>query len=343
MPLSFFDFFRQLGDNPALLVTTLLLVGVLLVNGWTDAPNAISAAVVTGALPFRGAVGPGGGVQLSGGAVRHGGERLGGRDHLLHRPVWRGAGGRPHRPVRRHGRHRPMGGAGLGPGHPHQREPRLGRRDLRGGGGSGGEPELRQLGGWAEDPPGSVLSALAGFWAGQLVQSALDGVKAARPYLPSGPAPRSRRNCLSPRGPGRAEVSGGLSPVLRPGPGGRRGEHGGRAGVAHGLLRRTHGPGHPSGGQADHRHRGPGHGGHRPQGGAGGGRGHHGLLAPVHPAGTARVHHPHPGRRPAGGGPGRGLRPRWGVAGKVAAVWLLTFPACLAIGYWTARLFLAWR
>ena len=53
MPLSFSAFFLQLLENPALLLTTLLLLGVLLVNGWTDAPNAISAAVVTGALPFR--------------------------------------------------------------------------------------------------------------------------------------------------------------------------------------------------------------------------------------------------------------------------------------------------
>lgn len=53
MPLSFSAFFAQLLENPALLLTTLLLLGVLLVNGWTDAPNAISAAVVTGALPFR--------------------------------------------------------------------------------------------------------------------------------------------------------------------------------------------------------------------------------------------------------------------------------------------------
>ena len=53
MPLSFSDFFVQLMENPTLLLTTLLLLGVLLVNGWTDAPNAISAAVVTGALPFR--------------------------------------------------------------------------------------------------------------------------------------------------------------------------------------------------------------------------------------------------------------------------------------------------
>ena len=29
------------------------------------------------------------------------------------------------------------------------------------------------------------------------------------------------------------------------------------------------------------------------------------------------------------------------VAGRIALVWLLTFPGCGAVGYWTARLFLA--
>ena len=56
MPLSFFDFLAQLGRNPALFGTVLLTLAVLLVNGWTDAPNAIAGAVVTGALPFRSAV-----------------------------------------------------------------------------------------------------------------------------------------------------------------------------------------------------------------------------------------------------------------------------------------------
>ena len=56
MPLSFFDFLGRAADNPALAVTALLTLAVLLVNGWTDAPNAIAGAVVTGALPFRRAV-----------------------------------------------------------------------------------------------------------------------------------------------------------------------------------------------------------------------------------------------------------------------------------------------
>ena len=56
MPLSFLDFLDQLSQNPALLGTVLLTLAVLLVNGWTDAPNAIAGAVVTGTLPFRSAV-----------------------------------------------------------------------------------------------------------------------------------------------------------------------------------------------------------------------------------------------------------------------------------------------
>ena len=33
--------------------------------------------------------------------------------------------------------------------------------------------------------------------------------------------------------------------------------------------------------------------------------------------------------------------PRWTVAARIALAWVLTFPGCLAIGYWLARLSLA--
>lgn len=56
MSHSFFAFCGQLTQNPALALFTLLTLGVLLVNGWTDAPNAIAGAVVTGALSFPRAV-----------------------------------------------------------------------------------------------------------------------------------------------------------------------------------------------------------------------------------------------------------------------------------------------
>jgi len=41
------DFIRQLGEYPALIVTSLLTLGVIIVNGWTDAPNAIATCVST--------------------------------------------------------------------------------------------------------------------------------------------------------------------------------------------------------------------------------------------------------------------------------------------------------
>ena len=56
MPASFSTFLAQAVENPALALSALLTLGVLLVNGWTDAPNAIAGAVVTGALSFRRAV-----------------------------------------------------------------------------------------------------------------------------------------------------------------------------------------------------------------------------------------------------------------------------------------------
>ena len=53
MPLSLWSFLSQAAENPALAAAALLTLAVLVVNGWTDAPNAIAGAVVTGALSFR--------------------------------------------------------------------------------------------------------------------------------------------------------------------------------------------------------------------------------------------------------------------------------------------------
>lgn len=55
LSLSFFAFLRQLSD-PVLLAVVLLTLAVILVNGWTDAPNAIATAVSSGALSFHTAV-----------------------------------------------------------------------------------------------------------------------------------------------------------------------------------------------------------------------------------------------------------------------------------------------
>ena len=49
-------FFQQLATTPALWFVTLLTLGVILVNGWTDAPNAIATCVATRAMKPRAAI-----------------------------------------------------------------------------------------------------------------------------------------------------------------------------------------------------------------------------------------------------------------------------------------------
>lgn len=55
MTVTFIDYINQL-NNPALVVTTILTLGVVLVNGWTDAPNAIATCVSTRSMGPRAAV-----------------------------------------------------------------------------------------------------------------------------------------------------------------------------------------------------------------------------------------------------------------------------------------------
>lgn len=50
------DFLNQLLSNPALVVTSLLTLGVVLVNGWTDAPNAIATCISTRSMGPRAAI-----------------------------------------------------------------------------------------------------------------------------------------------------------------------------------------------------------------------------------------------------------------------------------------------
>ena len=56
MDTSFISFLQQIGSNPALLITTLLTLGVIFVNGWTDAPNAIATCVTTRCMSVRSAI-----------------------------------------------------------------------------------------------------------------------------------------------------------------------------------------------------------------------------------------------------------------------------------------------
>lgn len=54
--MGFTDFIGQTIQNPMLLVSSILTLCVILVNGWTDAPNAIATCVSTRAIEVRKAI-----------------------------------------------------------------------------------------------------------------------------------------------------------------------------------------------------------------------------------------------------------------------------------------------
>ena len=56
MTIGFTEFIVQLWNNPALLITVILTLGVILVNGWTDAPNAIATCISTRAISPKAAI-----------------------------------------------------------------------------------------------------------------------------------------------------------------------------------------------------------------------------------------------------------------------------------------------
>ncbi|MDD5899996.1 MAG: inorganic phosphate transporter [Lachnospiraceae bacterium] len=56
MDISFSYFFGQMLENPVLFLAVLLTLGVIFVNGWTDAPNAIATCVATRSMPAGAAI-----------------------------------------------------------------------------------------------------------------------------------------------------------------------------------------------------------------------------------------------------------------------------------------------
>lgn len=54
--MSITNFLSQMLDNPMLFISAVLTLGVILVNGWTDAPNAIATCVSTRAISVRKAI-----------------------------------------------------------------------------------------------------------------------------------------------------------------------------------------------------------------------------------------------------------------------------------------------
>ena len=53
---SILEFWSQMTANPLLFIAVVLTMGVILVNGWTDAPNAIATCVVTRCMPPKAAI-----------------------------------------------------------------------------------------------------------------------------------------------------------------------------------------------------------------------------------------------------------------------------------------------
>ncbi len=56
MTITLAEFLKQLTSNPALFITVVLTLGVILVNGWTDAPNAIATCVSTRSISPKKAI-----------------------------------------------------------------------------------------------------------------------------------------------------------------------------------------------------------------------------------------------------------------------------------------------
>lgn len=56
MEVTFETFLTQVVSNPAYLIIVLLTLGVILVNGWTDAPNAIATCVSTRSMTVKKAI-----------------------------------------------------------------------------------------------------------------------------------------------------------------------------------------------------------------------------------------------------------------------------------------------
>lgn len=54
--MSIIEFLNQMLESPMLLISTVLTLGVVLVNGWTDAPNAIATCVSTRAIRVKPAI-----------------------------------------------------------------------------------------------------------------------------------------------------------------------------------------------------------------------------------------------------------------------------------------------
>lgn len=342
MPLSLPEFLCQMAASPALTLTVLLTLAVLLVNGWTDAPNAIAAAVVTGALPFRPAVGLAALCNLLGVLC------VTAVNTSVAETIYSIAsfGGGPRRALAALCAAMASivlwAAAAWWFGHPHQREPRTGSRHLRGGRRPGGQLVLHPVG--LLGPGGAGAAGLSGSgllggrralralsrlsWSDRLFRRAQIPGAALTAFLHGAQDGQKFLGILLlgiALSQGRQDEQTFLIPfwlmalcagsmALGTGMGGRRiidtvGREMVRLGPREGLASDLGGGGCL-------------------------------LLATLLGLPVSTTH-----TRTAallGAGSTSGRRIDWSVARSIALTWVLTFPGCFTLGWCMARLFLAW-
>ena len=247
--MAFSDLLCHMARSPALAVTVLLTLAVLVVNGWTDAPNAIAGVVVSGALPFPAAAALAALCNCAGvlsvtaaapvARTIYSMARFGGTPRqalcalcaaMTAIVLWAVAAWWLGIPTSEsHALAAGLTGAAVA---------------------QAGDLSCIRWWAWGRVLGGLILSVLLAFWAGRAVQRRLARLRP--PCSPAGPAPRGGGCRLSPRGPGRAEAAGCLPPGAGPGtgPGGRTAGTGPPVAVS--PVRRRHVRGHGPGRAADH-------------------------------------------------------------------------------------------
>lgn len=262
--MSLSDLFTQAAHNPVLGLTCLLVLAVVLVNGWTDAPNAIATVVTTGVLPFRRAVALAAVCNLMGVLVMtavsatvaetiysiadFGPDRAAALSALCAAlcaiVLWAVLAWRFGVPTSEsHALVAGLTGAALAL--------------------PGGLDNIR-AGAWGRVLLGLVLSVALGWWVGGLCRRLLERL---HPSLPSAAGANWPGRALWPSSTGPRTVKNfwASSSWVPRWPRGRCGPNLLRARLAYAALCRRHGPGYRHGRAADHRNRGSGHGDSGPQ------------------------------------------------------------------------------
>ena len=133
MDVSFSYFINAMAQSPVLLITVLLTLGVIFVNGWTDAPNAIATCITTRCMRPRPAILLSAAFNFLGRAGDDPHQQFGGLYHQQHGGFRRRHPRGPHCPVRRPVLHCGVQRCGLYVWHSHQRKPQPDRRPFRRG------------------------------------------------------------------------------------------------------------------------------------------------------------------------------------------------------------------